>query len=92
MDVFHQRLEQEHGAQVITTTPTVPYIFEYADGSKLNVQNPAALTSNSGKRILTCWEPTVMATIITPSEYVGSLMTLCSERRGQQIEYSFVDG
>lgn len=67
MDVFHQRLEQEHGAQVITTTPTVPYIFEYSDGSKLTIQNPAALPSNPNKRLVACYEPTVMATIITPS-------------------------
>lgn len=92
MDVFHQRLEQEHGAQVITTTPTVPYIFEYSDGSKLTIQNPAALPSNPNRRLVACYEPTVMATIITPSEYVGSLMTLCAERRGQQTEYSFIDG
>ncbi|XP_024369587.1 translation factor GUF1 homolog, mitochondrial isoform X2 [Physcomitrium patens] len=68
MDVFHQRLEQEHGAQVITTTPTVPYIFEYSDGSKLTIQNPAALPSNPKSRLVACYEPTVMATIITPSE------------------------
>ncbi|KAL3693291.1 hypothetical protein R1sor_006942 [Riccia sorocarpa] len=92
MDVFHQRLEQEYGAQVISTTPTVPYVFEYVDGSKVTVQNPAALSSSPGKRIVKCWEPTVLATIITPSEYVGSLMTLCSERRGEQIEHSFIDG
>eukprot|EP01018_Ginkgo_biloba_P024076 Gb_09677 [translate_table: standard] len=91
MDVFLQRLEQEYGAQVITTTPTVPYIFEYSDGSKINVQNPAALSSNPGKRVVACWEPTVFATIILPSEYVGSVITLCSERRGQQLEYSFID-
>ncbi|KAJ7520796.1 hypothetical protein O6H91_19G023300 [Diphasiastrum complanatum] len=69
MDVFLQRLEQEHGAHVITTSPTVPYIFEYEDGSKIQVQNPAILSSTSGKRLVTCWEPTVIATIITPSEY-----------------------
>lgn len=91
MDVFHQRLEQEYGAHVISTIPTVPYIFEYSDGSKVNVQNPAALASNPGKRITACWEPTVIATIIIPSEFVGPVITLCSERRGEQLEYSFID-
>ncbi|KAE8672422.1 Translation factor GUF1-like protein [Hibiscus syriacus] len=90
MDVFHQRLEQEHGAHVISTVPTVPYIFEYSDGSKV-VQNPAALPSNPKKRVTACWEPTVIATIIIPSEYVGPVITVCSERRGQQLEYSFID-
>lgn len=91
MDVFLQRLEQEYGAQVITTTPTVPYIFEYSDGSKVTVQNPAALSTNPGQRVTACWEPTVIATIILPSEFVGSVITLCSERRGEQLEYSFID-
>ncbi|KAE8021652.1 hypothetical protein FH972_007523 [Carpinus fangiana] len=91
MDVFHQRLEQEYGAHVISTVPTVPYIFEYSDGSKVQVQNPAALPSNPKQRVTACWEPTVTATIIIPSEYVGPVITLCSERRGQQLEYSFVD-
>ncbi|KAG9459227.1 hypothetical protein H6P81_003735 [Aristolochia fimbriata] len=91
MDVFHQRLEQEYGAQVISTIPTVPYIFEYSDGSKVHVQNPAQLPSNPGKRVTACWEPSVLATIIIPSEYVGPVITLCSERRGEQLEYSFID-
>ncbi|XP_028780531.1 translation factor GUF1 homolog, mitochondrial isoform X5 [Neltuma alba] len=91
MDVFHQRLEQEYGAHVISTVPTVPYIFEYSDGSKLQVENPAALPSNPKQRVTACWEPTVIATIIIPSQYVGSVITLCSERRGQQLEYSFID-
>lgn len=91
MDVFHQRLEQEYGAHVISTVPTVPYIFEYSDGSKVEVQNPASLPSNPKKRVTACWEPTVVATIIIPSEYVGPVMTLCSDRRGEQLEYSFID-
>ncbi|CAD6340344.1 unnamed protein product [Miscanthus lutarioriparius] len=91
MDVFHQRLEQEYGAQVISTIPTVPYIFEYGDGSKVQVENPAALASNPGKRVAACWEPTVIATIIIPSEYVGPVIMLCSERRGEQLEYTFID-
>ncbi|KAJ0977883.1 hypothetical protein J5N97_013357 [Dioscorea zingiberensis] len=91
MDVFHQRLEQEYGARVISTIPTVPYIFEYSDGSKVQVQNPATLASNPGKRVTACWEPSVIATIIIPSEYVGPVITLCSERRGEQLEYSFID-
>lgn len=91
MDVFHQRLEQEYGAQVISTTPTVPYIFEYSDGSKVTVQNPAALLSQPGKRQTNAWEPIVIATIVTPSEYVGGLITLCCERRGEQLEYNFID-
>ncbi|GAB2216731.1 hypothetical protein Droror1_Dr00024509 [Drosera rotundifolia] len=91
MDVFHQRLEQEYGARIISTVPTVPYIFEYSDGSKVQVQNPAQLPSSPKKRVTKCWEPTILATVIIPSEYVGPVMTLCSERRGEQLEYTFID-
>lgn len=91
MDVFHQRLEQEYGTHIISTVPTVPYIFEYSDGSKIVVQNPAQLPSNTKKHVTACWEPTVVATLITPSEYVGPIITLCAERRGEQLEYTFMD-
>ncbi|KAL9233772.1 hypothetical protein vseg_008726 [Gypsophila vaccaria] len=91
MDVFHQRLEQEYGAHIISTVPTVPYIFEYSDGSKVEVQNPAQLPSNPKQRVTACWEPTVIATIIIPSEFVGPIMSLCSDRRGEQLEYTFID-
>ncbi|KAL8231529.1 hypothetical protein R6Q57_001313 [Mikania cordata] len=91
MDVFHQRLEQEHGTHIISTVPTVPYIFEYSDGSKVEVQNPGAFTSDPKIRVVASWEPTVLATIIIPSEYVGAVINLCSERRGEQLEYSFID-
>ncbi|KAI3768623.1 hypothetical protein L2E82_19453 [Cichorium intybus] len=91
MDVFHQRLEQEYGTHIISTVPTVPYIFEYSDGSKVEVQNPGAFTANPKIRVVASWEPTVLATIIIPSEYVGAVITLCSERRGEQLEYSFID-
>ncbi|KAK4393082.1 Translation factor GUF1, mitochondrial [Sesamum angolense] len=59
--------------------------------SKVHIQNPAMLPSNPKQRVTACWEPTVIATIIIPSEYVGSIITLCSERRGEQLEYSFID-
>ncbi|KAF3633025.1 Translation factor GUF1 -like protein, mitochondrial [Capsicum annuum] len=59
--------------------------------SKLQVQNPAALPSNPKYQLVACREPTVIATIIIPSDYVGPVITLCAERRGEQLEYSFID-
>ena len=44
MEVFHQRLEQEHGANVITTTPTVPYSIEHTDGTFEEIQNPSQVS------------------------------------------------
>ncbi|KAJ0081135.1 hypothetical protein Patl1_10373 [Pistacia atlantica] len=75
-----QMLKREYGAHVISTVPTVPYTFEYSDGSEVEVQNPIALSSNPKQQVTVSWEPTMLAIIIIPSEYVGSVITLCSER------------
>ncbi|XWS32832.1 hypothetical protein CRYUN_Cryun22dG0023900 [Craigia yunnanensis] len=105
MDVFHQRLEQEYGAHVISTVPTVPYIFEYSD-ERYMLQWPLLIliwrkqsrSSESCRIALKSQETSYcllgtyrIATIIIPSEYVGPVITLCSERRGLQLEYSFID-
>ncbi|CAL5369897.1 unnamed protein product [Camellia sinensis] len=82
MDVFHQRLEQDIRMEAIYVDALI---------SKVQVQNPAALLSNPKKRVTATWEPTVIATIIIPSEYVGPVITLCAERRGEQLEHTFID-
>ncbi|CAI5522132.1 unnamed protein product [Closterium sp. Naga37s-1] len=92
MDVFHQRLQQEFGAEVISTAPSVPAIFEYADGTRIEAQGPSDIPSVPKQRVLRCTEPFVLATIVTPSKYVGPIMDLCASRRGEQKEYSFIDG
>ncbi|GJX07509.1 translation factor GUF1 homolog, mitochondrial isoform X1 [Tanacetum coccineum] len=90
MDVFHQRLEQEHGTHIISTVPTVPYKFEYSDGSIVEVQNPAAFAPSSKSSRKRLGNLPARATIYYP-QYVGAVITLCSERRGEQLEYSFMD-
>ncbi|KAJ0081795.1 hypothetical protein Patl1_10353 [Pistacia atlantica] len=75
-----QMLKREYGAHVISTVPTIPYIFGYSDGSEVKVQNHVTLSSNPKQQVTASWEPTVLAIIIIPSEYVGSVITLCSER------------
>ncbi|GJP46652.1 hypothetical protein CLOM_g5917 [Closterium sp. NIES-68] len=92
MDVFHQRLQQEFGADVISTAPSVPAVFEYADGTRIEAQGPSDIPSIPKQRVVRCTEPFVLATIVTPSKYVGPVMELCASRRGEQKEYSFIDG
>ncbi|CAI7787863.1 unnamed protein product, partial [Closterium sp. NIES-53] len=92
MDVFHQRLQQEFGAEVISTAPSVPAIFEYADGTRIEAQGPSDIPSVPKQRVVRCTEPFVLSTIVTPSKYVGPIMDLCASRRGEQKEYSFIDG
>ncbi|EFN57155.1 hypothetical protein CHLNCDRAFT_56093 [Chlorella variabilis] len=86
MDVFRQRLEQEHGASVIVTAPTVPCRVVLPGGDTLELQNPAEFPLNV--KIAEVWEPTVAATIVTPNDYVGSIMQLCQDRRGEMQEHA----
>ena len=54
MEVFHQRLEDEHGASVITTSPTVPYRIEFSEGDSVEIQNPSQFPL--GRKISAVWE------------------------------------
>ena len=76
--VFRQRLEQEHGASVICTSPTVPCRVVLPGGETLELQNPAEFPLNV--KVAAVWEPTVAATVVTPNEYVGAIMQLCQVR------------
>ncbi|KAL3640157.1 hypothetical protein CASFOL_015125 [Castilleja foliolosa] len=88
MDVFHQRLQQEYGVSVYNTIPTVPYIFEFKDGSKVEMH--MCTDRYKHKKLKAIWEPMVIATIILPSEYIGSAITLCVEREGEQLQFSYI--
>lgn len=90
MDVFKQRLEQEHGLQVIITAPSVMYriIFEHT-GKVSTIENPSEFPDAG--RIQEIQEPIIMATIITPKQYIGGLITLCNSKRGTQQELTYLD-
>lgn len=89
MDVFKQRLEQEYNLAVIATAPSVLYKVKLKNGQDLNIETPGEFPDPSS--IETIYEPIITATIIVPQTYVGNLMTLCSEKRGQQIDMSYLD-
>ena len=89
MDVFRQRLEQEYGLAIITTSPTVPFKVILTDDSELLVDNPTKFPDVV--KINSILEPMVSATIITPREYLGSLLTLCQDHRGTQTDMNFLD-
>ncbi len=89
MDVFKQRLEQEYDMSIITTAPTVLYKITQQGGKKLDIENPADFPDAS--TIETIEEPIINASIMTPKEYLGGIMTLCQERRGEQKEMQYID-
>lgn len=88
MEVVKERLEREFGLNLIATAPTVVYEVNMTDGSKLLVQNPSELPEI--QKIESIYEPYVRATIITPSEYLGNIITLLSNRRGAQEKMEYL--
>jgi GTP-binding protein LepA len=87
MDIVQERLEREFDVDLVTTAPGVLYQVTTTDGETHAVDNPSKLPDAG--RIARLEEPIITATILTPSEYVGGILQLCQEKRGQQknIEY-----
>ena len=80
MEIIQERLEREFNMTVITTVPNVSYFAYTMKGEKMEIHNPSGLPDiNSLERVE---EPYIKASIITKSEYIGAVMTLCIEKRG----------
>jgi elongation factor 4 len=90
MDVFKQRLEQEYGVSVIATAPSVLYKVKL-EGKEgfINIESPADFPEQ--QCLAEVLEPIINATIITPTQYLGSLISLCEEKRGMQSGLDYVD-
>ncbi len=82
MDIVQERLEREYNMELITTAPTVVYQVQLQGGEVIEVENPSRLPD--ANKIDEVREPIITATILTPSEYVGPVMTLCTSKRGTQ--------
>ncbi|MCI8589858.1 MAG: elongation factor 4 [Clostridiales bacterium] len=89
MEIIEERIEREFNLDLITTAPSVAYKIEKTDGSMILVDNPSHYPSPD--EISASYEPMVKASIISPSEYVGSIMDLCQERRGVFIDMKYID-
>ena len=88
MDIVQERLEREYDMDLITTAPTVVYQVKLRDGSVIDIDNPSRLPDAS--RIEEIREPIIRATIIMPQEYVGPVITLCTQKRGVQVNMQYV--
>jgi len=88
MDVVQERLEREYGLNIITTAPSVVYRVTKIDGEVSMVENPAKLPDQV--TIETVEEPYIRLSIHMPAEYVGAVMSLCTDRRGIQEKLDFV--
>jgi GTP-binding protein LepA len=87
MDIVQERLEREYDMQLVTTAPSVVYEVLLRDGTVEQVSNPAKLPDPS--QIEEIREPVIATTIFVPQEYVGLVMTLCTEKRGTQTNLHY---
>jgi GTP-binding protein LepA len=87
MEIVRERLEREFGLALIATAPSVAYEVHLTDGTEMNVDNPGDLPDAS--RLDRIEEPMLTATLILPSEHIGTVMDLCQARRGElgRMEY-----
>ena len=88
LDIVQERLEREYDMDLITTAPTVVYQVLLRDGTILEIENPSKLPDLS--RVEEIREPIITATILMPQEYVGPVLTLCTEKRGVQKNMQYM--
>ena len=88
LDIIQERLEREFDLDLITTAPSVVYRLNMQDGSQKELHNPADMPDVV--KIEAIEEPWIRATIMTPDDYLGTIMKLCQERRGLQIDLTYV--
>ena len=88
MEIVQERLEREYNIDLITTAPTVVYEVETTKGETLRVENPARLPSPG--EIAEVREPVIVANILLPQDYVGSVIGLCVEKRGIQRSMQYL--
>ena len=88
MEIVQERLEREYDLNLITTAPSVIYLVKNLQGDVFSIDNPAHLPPAA--EISSIEEPMVKATIMVPSEYVGAIMELNQEKRGQYIDMEYL--
>ena len=87
MEVIRERLNREFDLDLVSTAPSVVYEMEMTDGKRFDLHNPADMPDIT--RLASIEEPWIKATILTPDEFLGSVLTLCTERRGEQRDLTY---
>ena len=90
LEIIQERLEREYNLDLVTTAPGVVYKVHKTDGTVIDLTNPSNLPDQS--EIDYMEEPVVEAEIMVTSEYVGAIMTLCQERRGEYLGMEYIEG
>ena len=87
MEIVQERLEREFDQDLITTAPTVVYEVVRSDGSMIHIENPSRLPET--QKIAEIREPIITTTIFVPQDYLGSVITLCNQKRGAQVDMRY---
>ena len=88
LEIIQERLERDYGQSVIFTAPSVRYRVTLTNGDVITVDNPAEFPEG---RLQLAEEPYICASVITPAEYIGPIMALCTEKRGVQKNMQYLD-
>ena len=88
LEIIQERLSREFDLDLIATAPSVVYEITLTDGTTMELHNPADMPDPM--KIAEIREPWIRATVLTPDEYLGSVLKLCQERRGIQVDLSYV--
>src|SRR6201988_1712015 len=88
LEIIQERLSREFNLDLIATAPSVIYKIRTTDGRELEIHNPVDMPDPN--HIVEMQEPWIEATILTPDEYLGSVLKLCQDRRGSQKELTYV--
>jgi GTP-binding protein LepA len=89
LEIIQERVEREFNLDIITTAPSVIYKVNKTDGSVINLANPADMPDLSVVQSME--EPIVKSHIIVPTEYIGSIMELCQDRRGEYLGMEYIE-
>jgi len=87
LEIIQERLEREFDLDLITTAPSVVYRVHLSNGSSIDLHNPSDLPDPS--QIERMDEPWIQATILVPDDYLGNVLTLCTEKRGVQVDLTY---
>ncbi|MFD2237410.1 translation elongation factor 4 [Aureimonas populi] len=88
LEIIQERLSREFDLDLIATAPSVVYDIKLTDGTTTQLHNPADMPDVM--KVESIHEPWIKATILTPDDYLGNILTLCQERRGVQVDLSYV--
>jgi GTP-binding protein LepA len=88
LEIIQERLQREFNLNLIATAPSVIYKIKLSNGNQIEIHNPVDMPDPV--QIAEVDEPWIRATILTPDDYLGSVLKLCQDRRGEQVELTYV--